>query len=62
VHLAFGAGPYSCLGQSLARTELQTVLEVLLRRVPSLRLAVDPGTCAARRAGRRRLQEVPVRW
>ncbi|MFC7330195.1 cytochrome P450 [Marinactinospora rubrisoli] len=62
-HLAFGAGPHSCLGQPLARTELQVVLEVLLRRLPSLELAVPAGDL-------RRveglvvggLQEVPVRW
>ncbi|MFF0344194.1 cytochrome P450 [Kribbella sp. NPDC004875] len=40
VHLAFGAGPHSCIGQSLARTELRVVLEVLLRRLPTLALAV----------------------
>ncbi|MEV4169190.1 cytochrome P450 [Nonomuraea sp. NPDC049709] len=39
-HLAFGSGAHSCLGQSLARTELQVVLEVLLRRLPTLELAV----------------------
>ncbi|MCC5579505.1 cytochrome P450 [Microtetraspora sp. AC03309] len=39
-HLAFGSGAHSCLGQALARTELQVVLEVLLRRLPSLELAV----------------------
>ena len=41
-HLAFGVGPHSCLGQPLARTELQAVLTVLLRELPTLRLAVDP--------------------
>ncbi len=40
-HLAFGSGAHSCLGQALARTELQTVLDVLLRRLPTLELAVD---------------------
>ncbi|MEU4693539.1 cytochrome P450 [Actinoplanes sp. NPDC023714] len=38
-HLAFGAGPHSCIGQALARTELQTALTALLDRLPGLRLA-----------------------
>ncbi|AUX21539.1 cytochrome P450 [Sorangium cellulosum] len=41
-HLTFGAGAHSCVGQALARTELQTVLSVLLRRLPTLELAVPP--------------------
>lgn len=40
-HLAFGAGAHACIGQPLARTELQAVLDVLLRKLPSLELAVD---------------------
>ncbi|HEX3588767.1 MAG TPA: cytochrome P450 [Pseudonocardiaceae bacterium] len=40
-HLTFGVGPHSCVGQSLARTELNAVLDVLLRRLPSLDLAVE---------------------
>jgi cytochrome P450 len=39
-HLAFGYGTHQCLGQSLARAELQIVLPTLLRRLPNLRLAV----------------------
>ncbi|MFG2222298.1 cytochrome P450 [Streptomyces sp. NPDC048644] len=39
-HLAFGVGPHSCLGQLLARTELQAALTVLLRRLPTLDLGV----------------------
>ena len=62
-HLAFGAGPHSCLGQALARTELQAVLSVLLRKLPTIELAAEPGDL-------RRieglvvggLRELPVRW
>jgi cytochrome P450 len=62
-HLAFGVGPYSCIGQSLARTELRAVLSVLLRTMPTLRLAVP----AARLRPREGLivggiEEVPVQW
>lgn len=39
-HLAFGFGVHQCLGQPLARAELQIILETLLRRLPGLRLAV----------------------
>jgi cytochrome P450 len=39
-HLAFGFGPHQCLGQNLARMELQIVFDTLFRRVPTLRLAV----------------------
>ncbi|MFI6765497.1 cytochrome P450 [Streptomyces sp. NPDC050355] len=39
-HVAFGFGVHQCLGQPLARVELQIALETLLRRLPELRLAV----------------------
>ena len=39
-HLAFGYGVHQCLGQVLARAELQIALPTLLRRLPGLRLAV----------------------
>ncbi|GAA3569608.1 cytochrome P450 [Amycolatopsis ultiminotia] len=41
-HLAFGFGPHQCLGQNLARMELEIVLETLFRRVPQVRPADDP--------------------
>jgi cytochrome P450 len=39
-HLAFGFGVHQCLGQPLARVELQVVYGTLYRRIPGLRLAV----------------------
>jgi cytochrome P450 len=40
-HVAFGFGVHQCLGQPLARVELQVVYGTLYRRIPDLRLAVD---------------------
>ncbi|MFF5306626.1 cytochrome P450 [Streptomyces sp. NPDC013161] len=40
-HLAFGYGAHQCIGQQLARLELQIALPALLHRLPGLRLAVD---------------------
>ncbi|SPL88186.1 putative cytochrome P450 hydroxylase [[Actinomadura] parvosata subsp. kistnae] len=39
-HLAFGYGVHQCLGQNLARLELEIVYTTLFRRLPGLRLAV----------------------
>ncbi|MFI5798709.1 cytochrome P450 [Streptomyces sp. NPDC051677] len=39
-HVAFGHGIHQCLGQTLARVEMQEALSMLLRRLPTLRLAV----------------------
>jgi cytochrome P450 len=39
-HLAFGFGAHQCLGQLLARMELQVVCGTLYRRIPTLKLAV----------------------
>ncbi|WP_034263085.1 cytochrome P450 [Actinospica robiniae] len=41
-HTAFGFGVHQCLGQPLARMELQVVYGTLYRRIPTLRLAIDP--------------------
>ncbi|MFF8278830.1 cytochrome P450 [Streptomyces lateritius] len=39
-HLGFGHGIHQCLGQQLARVEMTVALPALLRRFPTLRLAV----------------------
>ncbi len=40
-HMTFGHGIHQCLGQNLARVELEIVFSTLLRRIPTLRLAID---------------------
>ncbi|NMH97077.1 cytochrome P450 [Pseudonocardia acidicola] len=40
-HVAFGFGIHQCLGQPLARLELQIAYPALLRRFPDLRVAAD---------------------
>lgn len=62
-HVGFGYGRHQCVGQQLARMELQIVLHTLLRRIPSLRLAVPveqlPYKHDALAYG---LYELPVTW
>jgi len=40
-HLAFGFGLHRCIGQWLAKAEMEVAFETLLRRFPALRLATD---------------------
>ncbi|MGV9675890.1 cytochrome P450 [Nocardia sp. NPDC003482] len=39
-HVGFGFGPHQCVGQQLARAELQIVFGTLARRIPTLKLAI----------------------
>ncbi|AXF00852.1 cytochrome P450 [Paraburkholderia hospita] len=43
-HVAFSFGIHQCLGQPLARLELQVVFETIFKRFPNLRLAVPADT------------------
>lgn len=57
-HLAFGGGAHYCLGAALARLELTALIEVLLQRLPGLRVSTPP--VYAPRVVFRRLTELKV--
>jgi cytochrome P450 len=62
-HLAFGYGIHQCLGQHLARTELETVFTTLFRRIPSLRLTVPTEELRYKsQAVFYGVEELPVTW
>ncbi|GAB3441004.1 cytochrome P450 [Streptomonospora sediminis] len=62
-HNAFGYGVHQCLGQNLARVELQIALPLLFERFPGLRLAVPATELRPSRADTvQNLTELPVTW
>lgn len=62
-HLTFGQGAHYCAGANLARHELQVALETLTRRLPDLRLAVEPAEIEWRKGLLLRGPlTVPVTW
>lgn len=62
-HVAFGYGVHQCLGQNLARLELEIVFSTLFERIPTLRVAVPvdelPYKNDALLYG---IHELPVTW
>ncbi|MEV5375902.1 cytochrome P450 [Streptomyces nondiastaticus] len=63
-HLAFGHGIHQCLGQQLARIEMQVAFPALLNRFPTLRLAVPAEEIALRpeTADIYGVKSLPVTW
>jgi cytochrome P450 len=62
-HVAFGFGVHQCLGQPLARMELQVVYSTLYRRIPTLRLATELDKVSFKHDGSvYGVYELPVAW
>jgi cytochrome P450 len=62
-HIAFGFGPHQCLGQNLARVELQVVFDKLIDRIPTLRLAAPLDELAFKEQSIvYGLEALPVTW
>ncbi|MEV0639963.1 cytochrome P450 [Streptomyces sp. NPDC050619] len=62
-HLGFGHGPHRCLGENLARAELEILFGTLFKRIPTLRLAV-PMDEVSMKVGMtlEGLHDLPVTW
>jgi cytochrome P450 len=62
-HVAFGFGVHQCLGQPLARMELQVVYGTLYKRIPGLRLATTIDRIPFKHDGAvYGVYELPVTW
>jgi pentalenic acid synthase len=62
-HVAFGFGIHQCLGQNLARAELEIALRSLFDRLPGLRLAVPADEIPFKSGGPvEGMLELPVAW
>ncbi|GAA1004967.1 cytochrome P450 [Streptomyces sp. F-3] len=62
-HVAFGFGIHQCLGQNLARAELEIALRTLFERLPGLRLAAEPDEIPFKPGDTiQGMLELPVTW
>ncbi|MFF2808881.1 cytochrome P450 [Streptomyces sp. NPDC058000] len=62
-HVAFGYGIHQCLGQNLARAEMEIALASIVARIPTLRLAVPADELRLKHpAGLHGVVALPVTW
>jgi cytochrome P450 len=61
-HLGFGYGVHQCIGQNLARVEMQVAFAALARRLPGLKLAVPPDELRFKDSDIYGMKELPVSW
>ncbi|MCB5905929.1 cytochrome P450 [Streptomyces pinistramenti] len=62
-HVGFGFGIHQCLGQNLARTEMEIAFRSLFRRIPGLRLAAPAEEIPFKPGGTLQgMVELPLAW
>ncbi|WP_395574787.1 cytochrome P450 [Streptomyces sp. BK79] len=62
-HLAFSSGPHECPGQNIGQAIIETAVDVLLHRLPGLRLAVPPADLTSTASTwESRLDSLPVEF
>lgn len=61
-HIAFGRGVHVCIGAALARVEMRIAFELLLTRLPNLRLAPDAAPQRLEHFWMRGYKKLPVVW
>jgi cytochrome P450 len=62
-HMGFASGPHRCLGQHLARREMQVAVEEWLRAIPDFQIAGDQQQLLERGGGSMMtLMDLPLEW
>ncbi|MEU8377546.1 cytochrome P450 [Micromonospora sp. NPDC048894] len=61
-HVAFGYGVHQCLGQNLARAELEIVYDTVLARLPAMKLLTSPEEQPFKEATVYGLHSLEVTW
>jgi cytochrome P450 len=61
-HLGFGYGVHQCIGQNLARVEMQVAFATLARRLPGLKLAESPDALSFKETDIYGMNQLLVSW